>query len=61
MLIYYFIFIVKELFLWEMKYGKMIINSGRFRRKCVLVLFVGDDDVIGYIVDVNKKYGMYVF
>lgn len=34
----------------------MTTNSGRPRRKCVSVSFVGDDDVIGHIVDVNKKY-----
>lgn len=39
-----------------MKHGKMTTNSGRPRRKCVSVSFVGDDDVIGHIVDVNKKY-----
>lgn len=42
-----------------MKHGKMTTNSGRPRRKCVSVSFVGDDDVIGHIVDVNKRYGMY--
>lgn len=44
-----------------MKHGKMTTNSGRPRRKCVSVSFVGDDDVIGHIVDVNKKYGMHAF
>lgn len=39
-----------------MKHGKMTTNSGRPRRKCVSVSFVGDDDVIGHIVDVNKRY-----
>lgn len=57
--IYSFTSIAKELFSREMKHGKMTTNSGRPRRKCVSVSFVGDDDVIGHIVDVNKKYGMY--
>nr|XP_022346147.1 origin recognition complex subunit 2-like [Crassostrea virginica] len=33
----------------------MTTNSGRPRRKCVSVSFVGDDDVIGHIVDTNQK------
>lgn len=52
---------LKSCFRGEMKHGKMTTNSGRPRRKCVSVSFVGDDDVIGHIVDVNKKYGMHAF